>query len=86
MLFLFKNTLNKVPYFFKNCFLEQQYDKVSEETADETNLKLFTVRSQIKVTATSNDDRARYKCEAHHTALSDPLSTTVQIRVLCEFS
>ncbi|XP_025196659.1 nephrin-like [Melanaphis sacchari] len=61
---------------------EQRSDNISEETANETKLKLYTVRSRIKVTAKSNDDRVKYKCEAHHKALSDPLSTTVQIRVL----
>ncbi|CAI6356936.1 unnamed protein product [Macrosiphum euphorbiae] len=61
---------------------EQRSDNEIEETADETRSKLFTVRSRIKVTAKSNDDRVKYKCEAHHQALSDPLSTTVQIRVL----
>ncbi|XP_026818055.1 nephrin-like [Rhopalosiphum maidis] len=59
---------------------EQRSD--NDETAGDTKLKLYTVRSRIKITAKSNDDRAKYKCEAQHKALSDPLSTSVQIRVL----
>lgn len=64
---------------------EQQVDDVDEETAETTKLISYTVRSRIKVTATSRDDREMFRCEAHHEALSDPLTSTIRIRVLCEF-
>lgn len=66
-------------------FSAERTDNVSEETADLTKTILYTIRSQIKVTATSRDDRVKYTCEAHHEALPDPLTATVQIRVLCKF-
>lgn len=62
---------------------EIRTDKVIEETANKH--VLYTVRSQIKVTATSRDDRETFRCEARHEALSDPLTTSIRIRVLCEF-
>lgn len=65
--------------------LEDEVNDESEETSEQTKLKLYTVRSQIKVTATSEDDRAKYTCEAHHEALSEPLKNTIQLRVLCEY-
>lgn len=70
-------------YFIRFFVPEQRSD--NDETAGDTKLKLYTVRSRIKITAKSNDDRAKYKCEAQHRALTDSLSTSVQIRVLCEF-
>ncbi|VVC38576.1 Fibronectin type III,Immunoglobulin-like domain,Immunoglobulin C1-set,Immunoglobulin/major [Cinara cedri] len=60
----------------------ERTDTVAEETSNQTNLKMFTVRSTIKIIATSNDDHVKYSCEARHEALSEPLKTTVQIRVL----
>ncbi|XP_050061787.1 nephrin-like isoform X2 [Aphis gossypii] len=67
----------------------ERSDNINEETAGETKLKLYTVRSRIKITAKSNDNNVIYKCEAHHIALSkatpeklEKLSPTVQIRVL----
>lgn len=68
-----------------NIFSEHRYDNISEETAVETKLKLFTVRSRIKVSASSEDDRVKYTCKANHEALSEPLKSTIQIRVLCEY-
>lgn len=85
MLFLLERThaltVQSEIYFFP----EDRVDNVSEETMEETKLKLYTARSRIKVTATSYDNHVKYKCEARHEALPEPLSTDVEIRVLCEF-
>ncbi|XP_050530864.1 nephrin-like [Daktulosphaira vitifoliae] len=61
---------------------EHRVDNITEEILGKTKLKLYTVHSQIKVPTTLQDDRLKYSCEARHEALSEPLKSSIEIRVL----